>query len=155
MWFGVFVFNYTATTEIYTYGHTLSLHDALPIFDDAVERGPVDDEVAQHGEGGCTPGLDVDVLAVAEHAHVQLAGGGALLGTVGLAVDHHPAGSADALAAVVLEGDRIPALGVEALVHDVEHLEEAHLFADARSEEHTSELQSLMRISYAVFCLKK
>src|SRR3546814_1995608 len=27
--------------------------------------------------------------------------------------------------------------------------------ADIRSEEHTSELQSLMRISYAVFCLKK
>src|SRR3546814_8282127 len=26
---------------------------------------------------------------------------------------------------------------------------------DARSEEHTSELQSLMRISYAVICLKK
>src|SRR3546814_4623924 len=26
---------------------------------------------------------------------------------------------------------------------------------DGRSEEHTSELQSLMRISYAVFCLKK
>src|SRR3546814_10534918 len=26
---------------------------------------------------------------------------------------------------------------------------------DFRSEEHTSELQSLMRISYAVFCLKK
>src|SRR3546814_8034410 len=27
--------------------------------------------------------------------------------------------------------------------------------ASGRSEEHTSELQSLMRISYAVFCLKK
>src|SRR3546814_2008599 len=27
--------------------------------------------------------------------------------------------------------------------------------ADRRSEEHTSELQSLMRISYAVFCFKK
>src|SRR3546814_10017181 len=27
--------------------------------------------------------------------------------------------------------------------------------AEFRSEEHTSELQSLMRISYAVFCLKK
>src|SRR3546814_11617118 len=26
-----FFFNDTATTEIYTYGHTLSLHDALPI----------------------------------------------------------------------------------------------------------------------------
>src|SRR3546814_3302934 len=29
------------------------------------------------------------------------------------------------------------------------------IFAGTRSEEHTSELQSLMRISYAVFCLKK
>src|SRR3546814_2006835 len=28
-------------------------------------------------------------------------------------------------------------------------------FLNTRSEEHTSELQSLMRISYAVFCLKK
>src|SRR3546814_9137844 len=28
-------------------------------------------------------------------------------------------------------------------------------FRQGRSEEHTSELQSLMRISYAVFCLKK
>src|SRR3546814_4783316 len=28
-------------------------------------------------------------------------------------------------------------------------------FVASRSEEHTSELQSLMRISYAVFCLKK
>src|SRR3546814_5294072 len=36
---------------------------------------------------------------------------------------------------------------------DDRHLEGvAHFF---RSEEHTSELQSLMRISYAVFCLKK
>src|SRR3546814_5158972 len=31
----------------------------------------------------------------------------------------------------------------------------AVLMAVTRSEEHTSELQSLMRISYAVFCLKK
>src|SRR3546814_9979220 len=30
-----------------------------------------------------------------------------------------------------------------------------HPVVDYRSEEHTSELQSLMRISYAVFCLKK
>src|SRR3546814_1610260 len=29
------------------------------------------------------------------------------------------------------------------------------VYAAARSEEHTSELQSLMRTSYAVFCLKK
>src|SRR3546814_2492744 len=30
-----------------------------------------------------------------------------------------------------------------------------HVAGDIRSEEHTSELQSLMSISYAVFCLKK
>src|SRR3546814_9494333 len=30
-----------------------------------------------------------------------------------------------------------------------------HGYASMRSEEHTSELQSLMRTSYAVFCLKK
>src|SRR3546814_8909678 len=30
-----------------------------------------------------------------------------------------------------------------------------HFYQSSRSEEHTSELQSLMRISYAVFCLKK
>src|SRR3546814_6389968 len=33
--------------------------------------------------------------------------------------------------------------------------EVAAIAAEGRSEEHTSELQSLMRISYAVFCLKK
>src|SRR3546814_8822994 len=40
----------------------------------------------------------------------------------------------------------------------LESLDEAdlrHIGRDERSEEHTSELQSLMRISYAVFCLKK
>src|SRR3546814_1864592 len=34
-------------------------------------------------------------------------------------------------------------------------LSSAHRDQIRRSEEHTSELQSLMRISYAVFCLKK
>src|SRR3546814_8794191 len=42
---------------------------------------------------------------------------------------------------------RKPAFGRH--VHHQPHL------AGVRSEEHTSELQSLMRISYAVFCLKK
>src|SRR3546814_1484643 len=52
----------------------------------------------------------------------------------------HPAPEAD-------QADTLPGH------HDIAHLGE---FDDApRSEEHTSELQSLMRISYAVFCLKK
>src|SRR3546814_1313574 len=38
----------------------------------------------------------------------------------------------------------------------VTHITEVEgMEGDKRSEEHTSELQSLMRISYAVFCLKK
>src|SRR3546814_1809194 len=50
---------------------------------------------------------------------------------------------------VILEPDRSTALtlhddGYHVMVGDLD-----------RSEEHTSELQSLMRISYAVFCLKK
>src|SRR3546814_2081178 len=42
---------------------------------------------------------------------------------------------------------RLAAAGAEARDH--------HMIVQPRSEEHTSELQSLMRISYAVFCLKK
>src|SRR3546814_3086555 len=40
------------------------------------------------------------------------------------------------------------------IINEVFLLTEGHL-SEIRSEEHTSELQSLMRISYAVFCLKK
>src|SRR3546814_6919683 len=38
---------------------------------------------------------------------------------------------------------------------DLHYLRESRAAEIARSEEHTSELQSLMRISYAVFCLQK
>src|SRR3546814_4353284 len=40
-------------------------------------------------------------------------------------------------------------------LHGIDFLRGRRLGIDRRSEEHTSELQSLMRISYAVFCLKK
>src|SRR3546814_6860831 len=80
--FSFFFFNDTATTEIYTYLHTLSLHDALPI---------------STSTSGSTP-------------------------APGISWPRSPARASA----------EIP-----------------------RSEEHTSELQSLMRSSYAVFCLKK
>src|SRR5213076_3628544 len=80
-YFFFFFFNDTATTEIYTVGNTLCLHDALPIF--------VDRQV-DRVDGACGP-----------------------------------------LAEAVLHG-QLPEL---------------------RSEEHTSELQSLPTISYPVFCL--
>src|SRR3546814_5917522 len=56
------------------------------------------------------------------------------------------------IGAVMVERATLRALDeFQAFVRPVRH---PHLTA-FRSEEHTSELQSLMRISYAVFCLKK
>src|SRR3546814_10226529 len=54
--------------------------------------------------------------------------------------------------AVYIEGLGAPE-SIRRDAEDVKQLRAAK--AKARSEEHTSELQSLMRISYAVFCLKK
>src|SRR3546814_5377670 len=111
IYFFLCFFNDRAPPEIYTYVHTLSLHDALPI-SRLQHRG------AAHpcrGYRRCRadrphparrPGLS--------HGAVR-------------AVRSHRAGYFPC-------GDGV---GV------------------SRSEEHTSELQSLMRISYAVFCLKK
>src|SRR3546814_3164611 len=65
---------------------------------------------------------------------IDLAGVDALVVSPGVPINRHP------LAA------RVRAAGVP-IIGDIE------LFAE-RSEEHTSELQSLMRNSYAVFCLK-
>src|SRR3546814_3392066 len=76
--------------------------------------------------------------------------------------------NAEAARLVAEEGDSAsaavaPALaakiyGLDVLATDIEdHAENQTRFVlvGRRSEEHTSELQSLMRISYAVFCLKK
>src|SRR3546814_1651947 len=66
-----------------------------------------------------------------------------------------------------MDGERAPALEAGRADHavplqhgaDPQRVDGAHgahgHSADLRSEEHTSELQSLMRISYAVVCLKK
>src|SRR3546814_10838865 len=56
-----------------------------------------------------------------------------------------------AFAGVVRQGEDWPCFAM--LTTDANRLV-AH-YQPQRSEEHTSELQSLMRISYAVFCLKK
>src|SRR3546814_2874353 len=57
----------------------------------------------------------------------------------------HPAIFAIRLRPAALQADRVAEAARPAAIGIV----------DERSEEHTSELQSLMRISYAVFCLKK
>src|SRR3546814_3596937 len=90
------------------------------------------------------PGTDRDVggLVGVQLEHVVVAG------DARGAADHDPVLGATR---VRLQRQRRARLDLDPL-----HLE---AFADVdrivRSEEHTSELQSLMRISYAVFCLKK
>src|SRR3546814_10593456 len=70
-----------------------------------------------------------------------------------------------ALSALIIRADDAPSNTLEGLIRDMlrpmlrewldANLPELVQKMVARSEEHTSELQSLMRISYAVFCLKK
>src|SRR3546814_1499733 len=65
--------------------------------------------------------------------------------------------------AVLVEGEGIVGPAIPQILHDIDELARPFVaiivldmpVAAERSEEHTSELQSLMRISYAVFCLKK
>src|SRR3546814_7698909 len=60
--------------------------------------------------------------------------------------------------ATVLQAGAVHLRAIQARAAEIGVLQGAqagHAGVHERSEEHTSELQSLMRISYAVFCLKK
>src|SRR3546814_2873988 len=112
-----------ATTEIYTYCHTLSLHDALPI-DAGVDR--------KYG-----------FLGSDRPSHEQ-----ALL--------HCRRRSRN----LEVASQRLSRPIMDRKYHDkkIEWAGRGREWIRSeyrRSEEHTSELQSLMRISYAVFCFKK
>src|SRR3546814_13152807 len=103
-----FSFNGTATTEIYPYCHTRSLHDALPIYDREVVDDLVHAPVHRGGEADRELRREQHLAEGVGHRQPQ---------------------------------ELQVVLGEDALDLD-------------RSEEHTSELQSLMRLSYAVLCLK-
>src|SRR3546814_7976329 len=55
----------------------------------------------------------------------------------------------------ILNGGQVDRFGARMRPGDVISSRSRLTHWEERSEEHTSELQSLMRISYAVFCLKK
>src|SRR3546814_4935842 len=115
----IFFFKDTATTEIYTYGHTLSLHDALPIY--------------QTSASGMSRPFERGVIALDIRGEIL----GIASFEAGLFFHGLGRGIFERLAPGRVQ--RCAQQGV----------------AMPRSEEHTSELQSLMRISYAVFCLQK
>src|SRR3546814_8729113 len=69
-----------------------------------------------------------------------------------------PSGGTSDLSWIVRTSVRKPGSGTSLVFSEVRMTApslSAHRPSANRSEEHTSELQSLMRISYAVFCLKK
>src|SRR3546814_1921925 len=121
-------FIHSPSTGIYTYCHTLSLHDALPcdrehLANDrfalprALDRQPVVPCFVDAVEIGEQPDV-VRRQPVQNHGNIVRRARGVKQRNI----RGHPR---------MIDGERL------------------------RSEEHTSELQSLMRISYAVFCLKK
>src|SRR3546814_2392263 len=113
------LFNVTAPTEIYTYRHTLSLHDALPI--EAHPRSCADLRGPSYRSA---PGVQPPQQAPAFHKFPE-------------------------------SGPFSIQNGGGSLKHWLARQLRRSGGARRRSEEHTSELQSLMRISYAVFCLTK
>src|SRR3546814_1573655 len=70
--------------------------------------------------------------------------------------DDIPIVKGSALAALEGRDDNIGRNSIQALMDAVDsYIPKPDRPVDRRSEEHTSEIQSLMGISYAVFCLKK
>src|SRR3546814_9842585 len=63
--------------------------------------------------------------------------------------DRIPVGS------IIIEDVMMSEIDLESVTIKIEEELARKAYPPDRSEEHTSELQSLMRISYAVFCLKK
>src|SRR3546814_4380555 len=76
---------------------------------------------------------------------------GRLLGQSLPVLHHHP----EPARPLLIEGLPFEQIRYDLADPGFEVHEEATADWNKRSEEHTSELQSLMRISYAVFCLKK
>jgi hypothetical protein len=95
--------------------------------DDAVERAAVDHEVLEHRERLGAPGLDQISSPSLKLRMCSWQCRGAALGPCGTPLIISAAHAADALAAVVVEGDRLLALLDQALVEHVEHLEERHV----------------------------
>ena len=106
--------------------------DVASRLDDFVECGTVHHKVTDDGERLRTPGLNPDIIAVFELTHVELAGGDAIVVAMRAAIDIESAHAADALAAVVVETNRMgDAVVDDPFVQDVEHLKEGTIGRDA------------------------
>src|SRR3546814_1392203 len=171
--------NNTATPEFYPYCHSLSLHDALPIF---VAGGAAN--VLGPTLAGALPWLAAGAVALPllmgafgrkpSVGPTGVARLPAVIGNSEIALTSDNGGTPEAAEAVARQirdistsaaetlgafGSRNYGLDIGSFLQPEGGNSQPAGFNIReiidRSEEHTSELQSLMRISYAVFCLKK
>src|SRR3546814_754037 len=89
-----------------------------------------------------------------EGKFIKQSGGRGQDGHVVLKIEPLPPGSGFQFVDAV-KGGTVPREFIPAVEKGIVDTLPSGVIAGYRSEEHTSELQSLMRISYAVFCLKK
>ena len=112
---------------------------------DLVKRAAVNNEVLDNRESGTAPRLYGDCSAILEMTHKELTSSHVVIWTVSASIDVERAGSADTLAAVVIERNRTAALATslncnristfanELFVENIEHLKERSIFFDTRN----------------------
>src|SRR3546814_3199851 len=141
--------------------HILATHAAARPYDDAVTDGDLGLSLSELNEsvnryGNVLRGLDVrageKVLWVGENSWEVVAVNHAARKVGAVCVPMNYRLAPDEAAYVI---DNCDAVVVLFDIEQTDQLESIRAERTARSEEHTSELQSLMRISYAVSCLKK
>src|SRR6187402_3002969 len=175
-----FFFNDTATTEIYTVSYTLSLHDALPISDWMPRSAPHSsrrcgrcsarsEEHTSELQSQLTISYAVFCLKKKKEQRDEAArdlGGDLpqreLAARSGGTLDfffNDPATTEIYTVSYTLSlHDALPISWVSRIAPTITRNNSPAASSNAwrsRSEEHTSELQSQLTISYAVFCLKK
>ena len=113
--------------------------------EDLVKRTSVDHKVLDDREGGASPRLNGDGRSVLEMTHEQLAGSDMVVRAVGASVNIEGTGTADTLAAVMVERyrtaalaaaldrDRVATLTDKLLIQNIKHLEERCIFLNTRN----------------------
>src|SRR3546814_10890073 len=136
-----FIFHDTAPTETYTYGHTLALHDALPILL-AVQDGESEWAKVEGAAGKSCASCHGDAEKSMKGVSVSYPKYEPKLGKLASIEHRINLCRTEYMKAPALKWDSKPLLGLTSYV-----ALQSRGMPVSRSEEHTSELQSLMRNS--------
>src|SRR3546814_4618557 len=150
----VFFLNDTATTESYTDLHTRSLHDALPIYGQSCCGTSCNTQPCQSRNGG---GTSCAGNGTANNSHISspTASNPGDRRSMHFSLCARGSGQCKWNTAGIQQRQHLLRPRYTSSENGGLTFHATQPARQRRSEEHTSELQSLMRISYAVFCLKK